>query len=154
LSLASDMNLSMLWFYQKGVAKEHIKFNSRTIAGRIPPGNKASVTLEENLGVCYCYTTKDNISATAITDMDYPEKAAFILLNNLIMDFRETFSSNPAEYEGVTSDVELPYPKINEFLNKWQDPTEADKLLKIEKELHEVKEIIHKNLADLLKKGE
>jgi synaptobrevin family protein YKT6 len=148
------MDLSMLWFYQKGVAKEHIKFNSRTIAGRIPPGNKASVTLENDIGVCYCYTTKDNISATAITDKDYPEKAAFILLNNLIMDFRETFSSNPAVYEGVTSDVELPYPKINEFLNKWQDPTEADKLLKIEKELHEVKEIIHKNLADLLKKGE
>ena len=27
-------------------------------------------------------------------------------------------------------------------------------MLKIEKELHEVKEIIHKNLSDLLKKGE
>ena len=33
-------------------------------------------------------------------------------------------------------------------------PHEADKLLQIEKDLHEVKEIIHKNLADLLKKGE
>ena len=40
------------------------------------------------------------------------------------------------------------------FLRKWQDPSEADKLMKIEKELMEVKEIIHKNLADLLKKGE
>lgn len=39
-------------------------------------------------------------------------------------------------------------------MKKWQDPTEADKLMKIEKELLEVKEIIHKNLSDLLKKGE
>ena len=40
------------------------------------------------------------------------------------------------------------------YLKKWQDPSEADKLMKIEKELLEVKEVIHKNLADLLKKGE
>jgi len=39
-------------------------------------------------------------------------------------------------------------------LKKWQDPTEADKLMKIEKELMEVKDIVHKNIADLLKRGE
>ena len=39
-------------------------------------------------------------------------------------------------------------------MRAWQDPNEADKLLKIEKELHEVKEIIHKSLSDLLRKGE
>ncbi len=152
--LCSEMDLSMLWFYQKGMAKEHINFNSRMIASRIPPGNKASVTLENNIGICYCYTTKDNISATCITDGDYPEKAAFILLNNIIMDFRETFSSNPSVYEDAKSDAGLKFDALEVYLKKWQDPHEADKLLKIEKELHEVKEIIHKNLADLLKKGE
>ena len=38
-------------------------------------------------------------------------------------------------------------------MKKWQDPSEADKLMKIEKELLEVKDIIHQNLSDLLKKG-
>ncbi len=144
----------MLYFYQKGMAKEHINFNSRMIAGRIPPGNKAGVTLENNLGVCYCHTTKDNISATAITDAEYPEKAAFILLNNLLLDFRDSFSENPSMYEEVKGDTALKYPNLEVFLKKWQNPHEADKLLQIEKDLHEVKEIIHKNLADLLKKGE
>ena len=152
--LSSDMDLSQMWFYQKGIAKDHINFNSRTIASRIPPGNKASVSLENNVGMCFCWTTKDGISATAITDNEYPEKAAFILLNNLIMDFREYFASNPAAYENATNDTNLKYENIEIFLKKWQDPTEADKLLKIEKELHEVKEIIHKNLNDLLRKGE
>ena len=41
-----------------------------------------------------------------------------------------------------------------EFLQKWQDPTEADKLMKVEKELFEVKEIMHQNLNDVLKRGE
>lgn len=93
--LATEMDLSMLWFYQKGMAKEHINFNSRMIAGRIPPGNKASVSLENNVGICYCWTTKDGLSATAITDNEYPEKAAFILLNTLLMDFRESMAANP-----------------------------------------------------------
>ena len=152
--LCTEMDLSMLWFYQKGMAKDHINFNARMISGRIPPGNKAGVTLENNIGICYCYTTKDNISATVITDTDYPEKAAFILLNNIIMDFRETFAANPAVYEDAVQDAGLKYENLEIFLKKWQDPHEADKLLKIEKELHEVKEIIHKNLGDLLKKGE
>ena len=125
------------------MAKEHINFNSRTIASRIPPGNKASVNLENNVGVCYCYTTKDGLTATAITDNEYPEKAAFILLNNLIMDFRETFAANSRVYEDAKQDAGLKFENLEIFLKKWQDPTEADKLLKIEKELNEVKDIIH-----------
>jgi synaptobrevin family protein YKT6 len=136
------------------MAKEHINFNSRMIASRIPPGNKASVTLENDIGICYCYTTKDNLSATVIADKEYPEKAAFILLNNVLMDFREYFASNPSVYTDAQQDANLNYENLEVFLKKWQDPTKADKLLGIEKELHEVKEIIHKNLADLLKKGE
>ena len=48
----------------------------------------------------------------------------------------------------------LPYPNISDFLKKWQDPHEADKLMKVEKELFEVKEIMHQNLNDVLKRGE
>ena len=142
----------MLWFYQKDMAKQHVNFNARTIAERITPGNKATVSLENNIGVCYCWTTKDGLSATVITDNEYPERAAFILLNNIIMDFKETV--NPSAYENASTDIKLNYENLAMFLNKWQDPTEADKLMKIEKELLEVKDIIHKNLADLLKKGE
>ena len=52
-----EMNLQYLWFYQRGIAKELINFNSRTIAGRIPLGNKASITLENNVGKCHCWVT-------------------------------------------------------------------------------------------------
>ena len=40
------------------------------------------------------------------------------------------------------------------YLRDWQNPTEADKLLKIEKELQEVQNIVHQNLQDLLQRGE
>ena len=41
-----------------------------------------------------------------------------------------------------------------EFLKKWQKPHDADKLMKVEKELMEVKDVMQQNMADLLKRGE
>ena len=141
LLLASIMDVSMLWFYQRGMAKEHLNFNSRLISGRIPPGNKATTSLEDDLGKCHCWTTADGISATVITDADYPDKAAYILLNNVIQDFREYFAADPDVYENAVSDLDgkLPYPNLEGFLRQWQDPHEADKLMKVEKELFEEK---------------
>mmetsp|Transcript_102823 Transcript_102823/g.142205 ORF Transcript_102823/g.142205 Transcript_102823/m.142205 type:complete len:170 (+) Transcript_102823:127-636(+) len=135
------------------MAKEHITFNSRTIAGRIPPGNKASIGLENNIGMCFCWTTKDEISVTAMTDNDYPENAAFILINNIIMQFRDAFGKN-GTLDSINRDTDLKWGELEVFHKNWQNPHEADKLMKIEKELFEVKEIVHKNLVDLLKRGE
>ena len=97
------------------------------------------------MGQCHCWTTADGISATVITDNEYPEKAAHILLNNLILDFREYFAADPSVYENAVSDLngKLPYPNLPEMFKKWQNPHEADKLMKVEKELFEVKEIMH-----------
>ena len=74
----------------------------------------------------------------------------------MILDFREYFASDPSVYENAVTDLagKLPYPNLSEFMKKWQDPHEADKLMKVEKELFEVKEIMHQNLNDILKRGE
>ena len=148
------MNLSDLWFYQRGIAKDLITFNSQTIAGRIPLGNKASITLENDVGVCHCWVTQDGIAATAMTDNEYPERAAYTLLNKLIMEFRDQFQSAGVLDQDPIEKKPLKFPQMEIFLRDWQNPHEADKLLKIEKELEEVSEIVHKNLKDLLARGE
>ena len=103
------------------MAKQHIDFNSRLISGRIPPGNKSGVSLENDSGKCYCYTSLDGISATAITDNEYPEQAAFIMLNTLILDFRDHFARDPSVYENAVSDLagKLPYDQIDVLIKKW-----------------------------------
>jgi synaptobrevin family protein YKT6 len=89
--LCSEMDLNMLWFYQRGMAREHITFATRLVAGRCAPGTKASISLEDNMGMCYCWTTTDGITATVCCDHEYPERAAFIMLNKLMMEFRDKF---------------------------------------------------------------
>ena len=43
----------------------------------------------------------------------------------------------------ISEDHPLDFPAIEDMLKEWQNPHEADKLLKIEKELFEVKNIVH-----------
>ena len=89
---------------------------------RTNPGSKATISLENDVGKCHCWTTADGISATAITDPEYPERAAFILLNNLLLDFREYFAADPSVYQDAVLDMtgnKLPYPNMKEFIAKW-----------------------------------
>ena len=41
---------------------------------------------------------------------------------------------------------------MDEFIVKYQDPKEADKLMKLEHTLKEVTDIVHKNMEDVNKK--
>ena len=104
--------------------KEEINSNTRMIAGRISPGNKAGVTLDDNLGICYCHTFDDSISVTAITDSEYPEEAAFQLLDKLHTDFRLYFYKNQSVYKEAKVDTALKYPNIEKYLKEWKNPFE------------------------------
>lgn len=86
-----------------------------------------------------------------MTDAEYPEKAAYTLLNKIIMEFREQYGDG---LHKISADTPLKFENLEQYLKDWQNPHEADKLLKIEKELFEVQGIVHKNLEDLLKRGE
>ena len=47
-------------------------------------------------------------------------------------------------------DVNWPCPALETMIKKYQDPKEADKLLKLQSELQEVNKIMTKNLDDVL----
>ena len=48
----------------------------------------------------------------------------------------------------------LRYAQLAADLAKYQDPEEADKILKIQKDLEETKTIMHQAIGDLLERGE
>lgn len=115
----ADMKLDDLWFYQRGIAKDLINFNSMTIAGRIPLGNKASITLENDVGKCHCWVTQDGIAATALTDNDYPERSAYTLLNKLIMEFRDQFQASGVLDVDPKPGKPLQFDQLELYLREW-----------------------------------
>ena len=68
--------------------------------------------------MCYCWTTTDGISATVCCDKEYPEKAAFIMLNKLMVEFRELTTNNPYNQglDTVTKDQTIKFPALERYL--------------------------------------
>lgn len=151
IELSVNYELSQFSFFHKGGVKEHIKFHSRTIVQRTPVGRRQSVEFEQNLGNCHVWTHPQGISVAVLADQEYPMRVAFTMMSEIIRKFLE---DNAGKWEGVTADTNIPWPAGEEMFIKFQNPAEADKITKIEKELDEVKDVVMKSMDDILKRGE
>lgn len=48
----------------------------------------------------------------------------------------------------------LVMPELKDYLAKYQDPQQADSIMKIQKELDETKIVLHKTIESVLQRGE
>lgn len=151
LEVHASLDLNKFSYFQRKAVREFIKFHSRIIVGRTAKGQRQSVSVEQNVGKCHCYVDSNGLAGAVLADADYPMRVAFTLLSEAMRQF-ETKIGN--KWMNVAADTELDFPEGQELLTKFQDPSEADKITKIEKELDEVKGIVIKSMDDILKRGE
>ncbi|KAH0474262.1 MAG: hypothetical protein KVP17_003243 [Porospora cf. gigantea B] len=149
LSITAD--LSEFNFFTRNSIREHIIFHSRLIVGRTPVGSRQAVSMEEKLGRCYAYVHPSGLAAAVLTDNEYPMRVAFNLLSAALRDFFESYGMKGLE---ASADQELEWPRGMELLQEYKDPDSADKLSKVQRDLDEVKEVMLKNIDDLLLRGE
>lgn len=116
------------------------------MAERTASGQRQSV--QENNYTAHAYLRPvDNLVAVIITDDEYPIRAAFSLLNKLLDEFTTKVPrsqwisalSNPA---GGAAASGVKFPAIDEYLVKYQDPKQADTIMKVQQELDETKIIL------------
>ncbi|XP_055822877.1 VAMP-like protein YKT61 [Solanum dulcamara] len=146
LANASDVN--HFGYFQRSSVKEFIVFVGRTVAKRNPPGQRQSVQHEEYKVHSY---NRNGLCALGFMDDHYPVRSAFSLLNQVLDEYLKNFGES---WKTVQSDNAQPWPYLNEALAKFQDPAEADKLFKIQRELDETKIILHKTIDSVLERGE
>lgn len=151
VELFSAYELSQFSFFHKGPIKEHIKFHSRLCATRTPLGKRQVVDFDQNLGKCHTWAHPQGIAAAVLVDGEYPGRVACGLLAEAIRLFLE---SQEGKWEALDKDVEMKIPELENMFMKFQNPAEADKLMKIEKDLEEVKENVMSSMDELLKRGE
>lgn len=48
----------------------------------------------------------------------------------------------------------MSYPELKDYIVKYQDPQQADSIMKIQKELDETKIVLHKTIESVLERGE
>lgn len=146
LTMASD--LSSFGFFQRQGVKEMLTFFSKTFSKRTLPGQRQSITHESY--VVHCYTRSDGLAGTVITDEEYPNRVAFVLLTQMLDEFTTAVGKS---WQTVVEAESVAFPPIEEYLSKYQDPAAADKVTKIQKDLDETTQILHKTIDSVLERG-
>jgi len=149
--VSAHYDLSSFSFFHRSTLKDHIKFHSRLVAQRSQRGSRQSVGLEGDTGICHMYVAPNGLAMALISDKEYPMRVAF----QFMAEVGRAFTAKHGEtWTKTEQDVQLAFPEGDEMLAKFQNPAEADKIMKIEKELEEVKGIVVKSMDDILQRGE
>jgi len=146
LGIASDV--SNFGYFQRQTVREMLAFVSRTIIRRTCPGQRQSVQHEEY----YVHASnKNGLAAITFVDREYPARSAFYFLNKVLEDF-EGLSKDA--WKTARADGEVGNAICESSIKEYQDPANADKLLKVQRELDETKVVLHKTIDSLLARGE
>lgn len=91
-------------------------------------------------GLCGCLTA----------DAEYPPRVAFSLLSSILEDF----DSQVAEWKSETRTEAISWPPLDKAIAKYQDPANADQIMRIQKNLDETREVLHNTIDSVLQRGE
>jgi synaptobrevin homolog YKT6 len=123
---------------------------SKTVAERTRPGQRQDV--QEQSYTFHAYGRTEGVAGIIISDQAYPALVAHQLLSKVVDEF---LALHPrSKWATQTPPPSLPLPQLKEYLTKYQDPAQADSIMKIQKELDETKIVLHKTIESVLERGE
>ncbi|RPA84681.1 snare-like protein [Ascobolus immersus RN42] len=123
-------------------------FFAASVAERTPAGTRQDVN--EQSYTFHVYSRSEGCSAIIISDQEYPKLVAHKLLSQVVDDF---LKQHPRP-QWATGQPKLQFAQLQEYLQKYQDPRQADSIMKIQQELDETKIVLHKTIESVLERGE
>ncbi|EOR04649.1 hypothetical protein E3P92_01058 [Wallemia ichthyophaga] len=152
-------DLGSFSFYQRSSVREFLVFMAKTVAERTENGQRQSV--QENNYTAHVFRQGD-YSAVAIVTEQYPVRPAFSLLQKIldaVPGAVRTAPTYPEWVEGArkgNNPTQCPVvlPELNTLIIKYQDPKQADTIMRVQQELDETKVVMHKTIESVLERGE
>eukprot|EP01038_Epipyxis_sp_PR26KG_P012780 gene12780-17136_t len=146
--LIQACELSSFGFFQRGTVKEMVTFFNKTIAKRTPLGQRQSVQNEEYF--VHVYMRADGLCGCITCDAEYPPRVAFSLLTKLLEDFNAYYPkwSQEVRNEAIT------WPQLDNDILRYQDPANADQIMRIQRNLDETRDVLHNTIDSVLQRGE
>ena len=92
------------------------------------------------------------IAGIIISSTDYPALVAHQLLSKIVDEFLSTYPRSAFAKEPAPRNMS--FPQLKGYIQKYQDPQQADSIMKIQKELDETKIVLHKTIESVLERGE
>jgi len=147
--LCSETDLSSYSRFTRGSVAEFMSLFSKTVAERTRPGQRQDV--EEKSYTFHVYARTEGVAGVIISDPDYPGLVAHQLLSKVVDEF---LAAHPRTAFKADPPPQLPLPQLKDYIVKYQDPSQADSIMKIQRELDETKIELHKTIESLLERGE
>lgn len=154
VELACAKDLSSFSFFERSSVGQFMSFFSGTIAARTSKGQRQSI--EEGNYIGHVYTRQEGISGVVISDKEYPVRVAFSVLNKVLEEYlaahpKQDWSSVTNTNKGAH---DIGFSPLEEYLKRYQDPHQADALMKVQQELDDTKIVLHKTIESVLQRGE
>merc|ERR1711890_90531 len=124
-------------------------FTGSIIVERSQKGTRASVKEQDYM--CHVFVNQDGLSGVAVCDKDYPQRVAFNMLNKLIDEFSSEVS---ADLYTLSDPSTYTFSQCETYLEKYQNPNDADPMTKVQNELDETKIIVYNTIEQVLQRGE
>jgi len=146
--LKGSHDLQSFGFFQRNSVREFMDFTAKLLVERTQVGLKASVKESEYL--CHVSVRNDSLSGVVIADKDYPSRAAFTLLGKLLDEFTSVVPATVWK----SGNSAIAFDGCDTYLQKYQDPKDADPMMKVQSELDETKIIVYNTIEQVLQRGE
>lgn len=151
LELTQVKDLSQFGFFERSSVAQFMTFFSETVSLRTGAGQRQSV--EEGNYVGHVYARSEGICGVIVTDADYPVRPAYTLLNKLLEDY--LVQHPPNQWQNITETNEgLQMTQLHDTIKKYQDPGQADAIMRVQQELDETKIVLHNTIDSVLQRGE
>ncbi|KAF1987288.1 snare-like protein [Aulographum hederae CBS 113979] len=148
VELCVERDLNSYSRFTRSSVGEFMTLFSKTVAERTRPGQRQDI--EEQSYTFHCYGRTEGVCGVIITDHEYPALVAHQLLSKVVDEFLTKYPKSQFQ----TSSAECPLPQLKDYIVKYQDPQQADSIMKIQKELDETKIVLHKTIESVLERGE
>eukprot|EP01129_Flabellula_baltica_P004669 TRINITY_DN1644_c0_g1_i1.p1 TRINITY_DN1644_c0_g1~~TRINITY_DN1644_c0_g1_i1.p1 ORF type:complete len:215 (-),score=43.85 TRINITY_DN1644_c0_g1_i1:107-751(-) len=143
-------------FWTRGNVREGLRFVGREVTKRTQPNQRQSI---EHMGYrCHTFVSNRDIAVAVVSTLGYPHRVAHDLITNVFEMFMETdyYNTNKKKLCLQTRDQSFSglNGEITELLTSYQDPEQVDRILMIQNQLNQTRDIVLSTLDKLLERGE
>ncbi|KAJ4382026.1 palmitoyltransferase [Didymella sp. IMI 355093] len=151
VELTHETDLSSYGRFTRGSVAEFLTFFAGEVAQRTRPGQRQDV--EEKEYTFHAYGRTEGVCGIVITDDEYPTMVAHRVLSKIVDEFVSKYPRT-AYANFAKGAPQLSFPELKQYITQYQDPAQADSIVKIQKELDETKIVLHKTIESVLERGE
>lgn len=149
VELVAEKNLAGYSRFTSGSIGEFMTMFAKTVAERTKPGQRQDV--EEQSYTFHAYGRSEGICGIIISDQEYPPLVAHQILGKIVDEF---LAASPRSAWATGDKPNVSFPELKNYLAKYQDPQQADSIMKIQQQLDETKIVLHKTIESVLNRGE